>query len=267
MGLSWNIGRFAGIDVKLHPTLLLLLAYTSFAMEGISALLLVVTVFVCVLLHEYGHALTARRFGIDTVDITLYPIGGVARLVRLPRAPGAELTIALAGPAVNIVIASVLGLVLRSGVLSIAGPAEPMIGMFTRHVLVINLVLALFNLIPAFPMDGGRVLRALLSSWIGRVPATRVAAGLGRGLAILFGCYALVHQEFLQVLLAMFIYFAASTELMQVLSESSSDDDNGPSDSDEDWSPPPGFHWENRGNGVWQLAPIPVHTSGGTRWR
>src|SRR3984957_9271189 len=102
MGMSWKLGRIAGIDVFLHPTFLLLLAYVGITEGGIGSILLVSSVFGCVLLHEFGHALMARRFGIATVHITLYPIGGVARLRRMPRAPGAELLIALAGPAVNV---------------------------------------------------------------------------------------------------------------------------------------------------------------------
>src|SRR5215831_2000683 len=108
MGMSWKLGQVAGIDVFLHPTFLLLLAYVALTQGGIGAVLLVSAVFGCVLLHELGHALVARRFGIGTEDITLYPIGGVARLQRMPRTPGAELVIALAGPAVNFLI--VMGL-------------------------------------------------------------------------------------------------------------------------------------------------------------
>src|SRR3954454_6152863 len=117
-GMSWKLTRVAGIDVFLHPTFLLLLAYVGMTQGGIGAILLVSAVFGCVLLHEMGHALTARRFGIETEDITLYPIGGVARLRRMPRAPGAELLIALAGPAVNFAIVAAL-LVLQT--LGLAG--------------------------------------------------------------------------------------------------------------------------------------------------
>src|SRR5579871_4914625 len=109
MRMSWKLGRFAGIDVYLHPTLLLILAYPEVAHGGPLTLLLILAAFGCVLLHEFGHALMARRFGIETEDITLYPIGGVARLQRLPRSPLAELAIALAGPAVNVAIVAVLG--------------------------------------------------------------------------------------------------------------------------------------------------------------
>src|SRR5882757_2052006 len=111
MRSSWKLGRFAGIDVYLHPTFLLLLAYFAFSDDGLGSLSMVIAAFTCVLLHEYGHALTARRFGIETEDITLYPIGGVARLRRMPRAPGVELAVVLAGPAVNVAImAGLVGL-------------------------------------------------------------------------------------------------------------------------------------------------------------
>ena len=152
MNLSWKLGRFAGIDVFLHPTFFLILLFPAAAAH----LPLVLAMFACVLLHEYGHALTARRFGIGTTDITLYPIGGVARLTRMPRAPGVELLIALAGPAVNLAIAAAL--FLTFGLASAVGA-----GAFCADLLAMNLVLAFFNLIPAFPMDGGRVLRAVLA--------------------------------------------------------------------------------------------------------
>src|SRR4051812_12339213 len=116
-GTSWKIGKVAGIDVFLHPTFLLLLAYVGVVQGGIVSILLVSAVFGCVLLHELGHALMARRFGIETEDITLYPIGGVARLRRMPRAPGAELLIALAGPAVNVLIVVALSAIRSLGLL------------------------------------------------------------------------------------------------------------------------------------------------------
>src|SRR4051812_1521465 len=178
MRTSWKLGRAAGIDVYLHPTFLLILAYAA-AQGGAIGSLLVLCAFGCVLLHELGHALMARRYGIETEDITLYPIGGVARLRRMPRSPGAELAIALAGPAVNVGIALALAAAWLLGLFG--DPAGgSVIGLFAVNLGVVNVVLALFNLIPAFPMDGGRVLRALLSGWLGRARATFVAASLGR---------------------------------------------------------------------------------------
>src|SRR3954467_4520657 len=145
--ISWKLGRVAGIDVFLHPTFLLLLAFVGMRQEGPGSILLTSAVFGCVLLHELGHALMARRFGIETEDITLYPIGGVARLRRMPRAPGAELLIALAGPAVNLVI--VMALVAASEIGLLGSPSP--LSLFADQLTLINLGLALFNLIPAFP--------------------------------------------------------------------------------------------------------------------
>jgi Zn-dependent protease len=256
MRMSWKLGRVAGIDLFLHPTFLLVLAYPMLTGESLEALPLILSAFGCVLLHELGHALMARRYGIETEDITLYPIGGVARLRRMPRSPGAELLIALAGPAVNVVIALALAVVVVPAALSGYGPASAF-DVFLFRLMVVNVGLVLFNLVPAFPMDGGRVLRALLSGWLGRARATTVAAGLGRGLAILFGLYHLVHGNMFPVFLAAFIYFAASAELARVLAEERRrDEDRFPGG---DWSAPPGFRWIRRGNGVWQLAPIAVH--------
>ncbi len=156
MRISWKLGRIAGIDLFLHPTFLLILLP---GMTGGLSAFFIVALFGCVVLHELGHALMARRFGIETLDITLYPIGGVARLQRMPRAPGAELLIALAGPAVNFaIVAGLLGLEL----LGIGGmESDSSLGAFLAGLMLVNLILGLFNLIPAFPMDGGRVLRAL----------------------------------------------------------------------------------------------------------
>jgi Zn-dependent protease len=254
--MSWKLGRVAGIDVYLHPTFLLILAYAGAVHGGLPAVLLVTAAFGCVLLHEFGHALMARKFGVETEDITLYPIGGVARLRRMPKSPGAELAIALAGPAVNVAIASVLGVAWALDLFG--GPWDvTTAGYFAMNLLVVNVMLAAFNLIPAFPMDGGRVLRALLSSWLGRARATLIAASLGRGLALLFGVYQLLQGNPMPVVLAAFIYFAAGAELTRVLAEERHGDD----DSDGVWTAPPGFRWVSRGNGVWQLAPIAVHVS------
>jgi Zn-dependent protease len=260
MQLSWKLGRFAGIDVFVHSTFLLLLLYFAATAENVVATLIgLVTVFGCVLLHEFGHALMARRFGIETEDITLYPIGGVARLRRLPRAPGAELLIALAGPAVNFaIVGTLVGLwfmgldqvLLDLGLGDVLG--------FLGPLVVINLFLGLFNLIPAFPMDGGRVLRALLSGVMGRSQATSIAAGVGRLLAVAFGLYSLlVTHNLMHVALAAFIFFAARAEEVQVLGEERRRR-YAAAQSDGVWVAPPGYQWVHQGNGVWQLAPIVV---------
>jgi Zn-dependent protease len=262
--MSWKLGQVAGIDVFLHPTFLLLLAFVSLSQGGIGAVLLTSAVFGCVLLHELGHALMARRFGIETEDITLYPIGGVARLRRMPRAPGAELLIALAGPAVNVGIVAALSILQGMGFFG-NGWEPTLLGIYADRLIAINAALALFNMVPAFPMDGGRVLRALLSGWLGRAQATLIAAGIGRGLAILFGVYCLSQGMLLQAFLAWFIYLAAGQELARVL-----DEENGgrrprgwgrdPSEAEGIWTAPPGYRWVSRGDGVWQLAPIVVTT-------
>ena len=176
MRMSWKLGRVAGIDLFLHPTFLLVFLFT-----GVGAIPLVLALFGCVVLHELGHALMARRFGIETEDITLYPIGGVARLRRMPLRPGAELLIALAGPAVNFCIIAALIVLQMVGLANFAYGSW--LDGFVENLILVNLVLGLFNLIPAFPMDGGRVLRALLSGWLGRARATSIAASLGRVLA------------------------------------------------------------------------------------
>jgi Zn-dependent protease len=254
MPLRWKLGRIAGIDVFVHATFLLVFLFT-----GVSQLWLVLSVFACVLLHEFGHALMARRFGIGTVDITLYPIGGVARLRRMPRAAGAELLIALAGPAVNFAIVAAL-LVLES-----LGLGQMLIDLDLGRVLDflvqlgwVNLFLGLFNLIPAFPMDGGRVLRALLSGVLDRGQATSIAAGIGRFLAVLFGTAAILWtHDLLHVALAAFIYFASRAEEMQVLHEERQRR-HGTTQPEGVWVAPPGYRWVQQGNGVWQLAPIVV---------
>jgi Zn-dependent protease len=253
----------AGIDVFLHPTFLLLLAYMGMMQGGIGSILMASAVFGCVLLHELGHALMARRFGIVTEDITLYPIGGVARLQRMPRAPGAELLIALAGPAVNLLLILVLTVTRAVGLLG--APWSPSLLRLFDELIAINQVLGLFNLIPAFPMDGGRVLRALLSGWLGRARATTIAAGIGRGVALVAGVYCLSQGMLLQAFLAGFIYFAAGQELSHVLAEEAREHGQrswgrDPARDEGIWTAPPGFRWVTRGNGVWHLAPNMVTT-------
>jgi Zn-dependent protease len=213
----------------------------------------------------------ARRFGIATEDITLYPIGGVARLRRMPKAPGAELLIALAGPAVNVAIVAALWVARDLGLFG--SPWTPGLPLAYAGALIsVNKMLALFNLIPAFPMDGGRVLRALLSGGLGRARATTIAAGIGRGLAILFGLYGLCNGELLKVFLAAFIYMAAGQELAGVLAEEYLGRPRGPRGWARDaaasqgvWTAPAGYRWVSQGEGVWQLAPIVVSASDAER--
>lgn len=209
--------RVAGIDVRVHWTFWFLLAwiFVSHVLEGHGLLLaaegvaLNVTIFACVVLHELGHALVARRFGVRTRDITLYPIGGVARLERIPRRPAEELWIALAGPAVSFALAGVL-------LLAIGGPPAPQDmpivgGSFLGKVTYVNFGIGLFNLVPAFPLDGGRVLRALLAMRMPYVRATRIAAAMGKGLAALLGIAGMLGNPLL-LLIALFVFVAAQQE-------------------------------------------------------
>jgi Zn-dependent protease/CBS domain-containing protein len=194
MGWSFRVGRLAGIDIFVHVTFLLLLgwiALSGFAATGDTAaalvgVLLTGAVFFIIVLHELGHALAARRYGIPTRDITLLPIGGVARLERVPDRPGQELVVALAGPAVNVALALIL--LPLSTVRSLADLGRVLTGGGTvaDYLLAVNVGLVLFNLLPAFPMDGGRVLRALVAMRLGATRATRVAGRVGQGMAVLF---------------------------------------------------------------------------------
>jgi Zn-dependent protease/CBS domain-containing protein len=220
VGWSLNLGKILGIDVKIHLTFFLLLAWFAFiyyAQGGGSAvlegLLFIILLFVCVLLHEFGHALAARRYGIATKDITLLPIGGVARLQRMPDKPQQELVVALAGPAVNVVIAIILFIILLVGGVQnfdVTQLGNPDSGILQR-LLVTNIWLVLFNLIPAFPMDGGRVLRALLALRLPYARATQLAASIGQGMAFLFGFLGLLYNPFL-IIIALFIFLGASQE-------------------------------------------------------
>jgi Zn-dependent protease len=249
---SWKIGRIEGIDLYLHPTFLLLLLWVYVSQGGLFAAVLTAGVFGCVVLHELGHALMARRYGIRTEDITLYPIGGVARLERMPRSAGPELLIALAGPAVNFVIAG--GLYLG---LSLAGPraTNNLAGLFLTQLLNINLGLGLFNLLPVFPMDGGRVLRALLSGWMGRLKATEIAVQLGQTLAIVAMFMSIFYWEALFFFLALFVYSAGGRELMAVRYEEAQ---RTPAGEPFLSPPPPGYQWVTRGDGIWTLAPTRI---------
>ncbi|MBO8142365.1 MAG: site-2 protease family protein [Firmicutes bacterium] len=219
MRWSVDVARVAGITVRLHITFLLLLAWIAMAnyfaggvSAAVGALAFIAGIFGSVLLHELGHALAARRYGIRTADITLLPIGGVARLERLPERPAEELVVALAGPLVNVVIAAVLysGLVLsgRSNALTGFGLVE---GNLWAQLLFTNLWLALFNLVPAFPMDGGRVLRAVLAARMGFARATQAASVVGQGFAFLFVLIGFFVNPML-IFIGLFIYLGAASE-------------------------------------------------------
>lgn len=229
MKWSVKIGRFFGIEVYIHLTFLLLLAFVGMTQwlggrnmtAAMGAVAFFLAVFLCVLLHEFGHALAARQYGIATKDIVLLPIGGVARLESMPEKPAQELWVALAGPLVNVVIALGLffGLNLRGGWDSFSA-ISAVNGSFAERLLAINIFLVVFNLLPAFPMDGGRVLRALLALRIPYARATRVAATVGQGMAVVFGFVGLFLNPML-LLIALFVWIGASQEAAAVELKSS----------------------------------------------
>ncbi len=215
-----DIARIRGIPIRVHWTFGLLMLFIAWArigaggtlLEALGAIAFLLLVFVCVALHELGHALTAQRFGIRTRAIILLPLGGVAQLERLPEAPRQELLIALAGPAVNGALAVIL--------LALSPPAvaaDPSELPVLLQLAAVNLMLALFNLLPAFPMDGGRVLRALLAARSGdRLRATLTAARVGRALAIPLGLLGLFFNPML-ILIAIFVYAGAGAEARAAL--------------------------------------------------
>ena len=224
MRWAWRVGKFAGIDLYIHATFLLLLLWVVIvywaaghsSQAVINGLVFICVLFVCVVLHEYGHALTARHYGIKTRDITLLPIGGVSRFEKLPDKPWQEFWVAIAGPCVNAAIAIALYLVLF-----VTGGFRPVTGLsitrgpFIERMLMANIILAVFNLIPAFPMDGGRVLRALLGTRMDHVRATRTAASIGQALALVFGLVGLFYDPFL-VFIAFFVWIGAAQEAQSV---------------------------------------------------
>lgn len=229
--MKWSIrlGTAFGIPVYMHLTFLLLLAWVgvshwvqSKSLEAaISGVVFIVAIFMCVVLHEFGHALMAKRYGIMTRDVTLLPIGGVARLERMPDDPRQELWVALAGPAVNVVIAVALFLWLRTtGLSSPVGQLSVTGGSFLERVMVVNVSLVLFNLIPAFPMDGGRVLRALLATRMEYTRATHIAAGIGQAVAFGFGFIGLFYYPLL-IFVALFVWIGAAQEASMVQMRSS----------------------------------------------
>ncbi len=220
MKWSWRLGEVAGIGIYVHATFLILIAWIAFAswtqdqsvqavVAGVSFIL---ALFACIVLHELGHALAARRYDIRTRDITLLPIGGLARLERMPEDPRQELVVALAGPAVNLVIAAVLGLGLYAfGGFNMEAGFDALGGPFAQRLMVVNLLIMAFNLLPAFPMDGGRALRAILASRMDYLPATQIAANIGQAMALLFGLLGLLGNPFL-IFIALFVWIGAAGE-------------------------------------------------------
>jgi Zn-dependent protease/CBS domain-containing protein len=233
MQWSWRVATIAGIPVRIHATFGLLLVFifglhlaggsgVAQSLEGVG---LVLAVFACVVLHEFGHAIAARRYGVRTRDITILPIGGVARLERIPKEPFQEIVVALAGPAVNLLIACLLLPALASFLSGLDRPeamATAIHGNLLAELFTINVFLAIFNLVPAFPMDGGRVLRALLATRLDYVRATRIASSVGQGIALLFGLLGLFGNPML-LFIALFVFIGAGQEAAQVQMRSAFD--------------------------------------------
>lgn len=225
MKWSWRIGRLAGIDLYMHVTFLLLVGWVAISYyaarrsvaDALIGVAFILSLFAIVVLHELGHALTARRFGIPTRDITLLPIGGVARLERMPDDPRQELLVALAGPAVNVVLAAIFFVLLQLG--AGVAPVSDLTGAggsFLSRMLWVNISLFAFNILPAFPMDGGRVLRALLAMRMDHVRATRVAATIGQTMAVVFGFAGLYTNNPVLVVIALFVWIGAAGEASTV---------------------------------------------------
>lgn len=228
MRWSFRLMTVAGIGLYIHVTFFILLIWIGAlyylprhsAGDVLYGLAFVIALFIIIVLHELGHALTARRYGIRTRDITLLPIGGVARLERMPEDPGQELAVALAGPAVNVALAVIFFLAL----VALGQPVFPVnLGdvSFTgthvlRRFLWVNVVLAGFNLLPAFPMDGGRVLRAFLAMKMDYMHATHVAANIGQGMAFVLGLYGLLSTNPFLIFIALFVWMGAAAESSMV---------------------------------------------------
>ena len=221
---SVKLGSIGGIGVYIHWTFWMMMGVYAISATasgglaaGIEAAAFIAAVFACVLAHEFGHAAAAAYYGIKTTDITLMIVGGMARLARIPDKPIQEFVIAIAGPAVNVFIGSVLFAALALGSLIPEPTGLLATSMsFTQSLLIANIVLVLFNMLPAFPMDGGRVLRSLLAMRQGQLRATETAATVGRWMALLFAIAAIYSWQFPLFLVAGFVYFAGSAELMQI---------------------------------------------------
>jgi len=229
MSWSFRFGRIRGIELRVHITFVLILIWGAYywgniaddtsrgALFGVVATLFL---FLCVLLHELGHAVQALEYDIPVEDITLYPIGGIARLREIPRNPRQEFRIAIAGPLVNVAIVALLAI----GGWIAGEPAflwpgdlfdqlrDPGWNLLLPYLVFANLSLALFNLLPAFPMDGGRILRSILAMRLPYARATGIAASVGQAMALLFGLYGFATGQFMLILVAIFVWMGASEE-------------------------------------------------------
>ncbi|GIK57482.1 MAG: protease [Chloroflexota bacterium] len=226
MNSSWKLLVVRGIDIRIHLTfpLILILAAMSYGQAGgvsgaVFGIVSVLFLFVLVTLHELGHSFAALHYGIAVRQIVLLPIGGLAQLERMPEKPHQEFMVAVAGPAVNVVLAVVMGLI--AWLLNV--PFQTAFQMYSltfttlfSFLLVYNVILAVFNLLPAFPMDGGRMLRALLAMWLRYEQATAIAVNIGRFVAILMGLWAIINGAIFMGLIALFIFVSGSQELAAI---------------------------------------------------
>ncbi len=220
MKWSFKLAKLAGTEIRVHITFLLLLAFFGwlFYSQGgipgmVQGLVFILLLFLCVLLHEFGHSLAARAYGIRTPDITLLPIGGVARLERMPERPLHELVVALAGPAVNVAIAIGLAVVIGPDLMKLNPDDLARIeSNLLLNLMSVNIFLVLFNLLPAFPMDGGRVLRALLATRLPYARATEIAATVGQAMALVFGFFGFFNGLPTLIFIAFFVWMGASQE-------------------------------------------------------
>jgi Zn-dependent protease/CBS domain-containing protein len=224
MKWSLSIGRIFGINFRIHITFFVLLffIFTSVLNErglqsAVLATLFICAVFVCVLIHEVGHSLIARLFGKEARSITLLPIGGVAAMVEIPEKPAQEIAMSIVGPLINVVIAGILYLFVGQWT-GIASPNlfPDSVRAFFAGLIGVNIVLAIFNLIPAFPMDGGRVLRGILATKMDYVRATSAAVLIGQALAVVFIFYGVFYNWWLAII-GLFLYMGASGEKQHVL--------------------------------------------------
>jgi Zn-dependent protease/CBS domain-containing protein len=230
MRWSLKLGRVFGIDIKVHVTFLLIVLWGAYNFGGeagpLYGILVTLALFTLVLLHELGHSLAAMMYGIPVRDITLLPIGGVARLERMPQKPLHEFVVALAGPAVNVILAAILvpiilGLTVLQGIpLSLSLVLEPGLVGLLSFLLSANVSLAIFNLLPAFPMDGGRVFRAALGFFVDYPRATQVAVSVGRTVAVGLGLIGILTGQFMLALIAIFIFTAGGQEGQAVAARS-----------------------------------------------
>lgn len=228
MRWSMKIAKLAGIDIFIHFTFFILVTWVAFIQwklngsigAAFSGVVFILAIFACVVLHELGHALAAKKYGIRTQDIILLPIGGVARLERMPNRPIQELWVALAGPAVNVVIAALLAICLWfTKTLTPDNQLAMTTSAFVERIMGVNIFLVLFNMIPAFPMDGGRVFRALLATRVAYSKATQVSANLGQGIALLFGVIGLFYNPIL-LFIAFFVWMGAAQETRMIRAKS-----------------------------------------------